>query len=189
VSENKVDQSDLSFSKDAGEVWYALYTRVRRERIVEARLRTQGLTAFVPFTTEVHTWSDRHKTVEVPIFASYVFVRAAMNESNRRKMLTVDGVAGLVGNQGRGTPIPDSEIDAVHALVSSQICWTPYAFMKVGARVRIHGGALDGIEGTLLSDDGNNTLVVSVELLGRSLAVSVAGYQIEVLPPAKVSLN
>lgn len=189
MNENKVDQSDLSLRKDAGEVWYAVHTRVHRERIVESRLRTQGLTAFVPFTTELHTWSDRRKTVEVPVFSSYVFVRAVMNDSNRRKMLTVDGVAGLVGNRGQGTPIPDSEIDAVHTLVSRRICWTPYPFMKVGDRVRIHGGALDGIEGILLSSDGDNTLVVSVELLGRSLAVSVAGYQIEVLPPVNRSLN
>lgn len=189
MSENKVDQSDSSIRRDTGEVWYALHTRVHRERVVESRLCTQGLTAFVPVTTEVHTWSDRRKTVEVPIFASYVFVRAAMNHSNRRKMLTVDGVAGLVGNRGQGTPIPDSEIDAVRAVVTRRICWTPYSFIKTGDRVRVHGGALDGIEGILLSDSGDNTLVVSVQLLGRSLAISVAGYQITILPPVNRSFT
>ena len=78
-----------------------------------------------------------------------------MNDSNRRKMLTVDGVAGLVGSRGLGTPIPDSEIDAVRAVVTRRICWTPYPFMKAGDRVRVHGGALDGIEGILLSDSGD----------------------------------
>lgn len=112
-----------------------------------------------------------------------------MNDSNRRKMLMVDGVAGLVGNRGQGTAIPDSEIDAVNVLVSHRICWTHYPFLKVGDRVRVHGGALDGIEGILLSDSRDNTLVVSVQLLGRSLAVSVAGYQIEVLAPVNHNLS
>jgi transcription antitermination factor NusG len=83
----------------------------------------------------------------------------------------------------RAPPIPNSEIDSVHALVSRRIRWTHYPFLKVGDRVRVHGGALDGIEGILLSESGDDTLVVSVQLLGRSLAVSVAGYQIEALPP------
>jgi transcription antitermination factor NusG len=104
VNQDLDDQNDTSRGSDGSEAWYALQTRVHRERIVELRLQTQGVTAFVPVTTEIHRWSDRRKSIEVPIFSSYVFVRTVMNQSNRRKMLTVDGVSCLVGNRGQGTP-------------------------------------------------------------------------------------
>jgi transcription antitermination factor NusG len=105
-----------------------------------------------------------------------------MNYANRLKVLNVDGVLSLVGGCGQGTPIPDTQIDAVRTLVSENVAWSPHPFPAVGQRVRIRGGALDGIEGILLSRDRTETLVVSVEALQRSLAVRIAGYQIEALP-------
>jgi transcription antitermination factor NusG len=105
-----------------------------------------------------------------------------MNHANRLKVLSVDGVLSFVGGCREGTPIPDPQIDAVRTLVSENVAWSPHPFPAVGERVRILGGALDGIEGILLSRDRAETLVVSVEALQRSLAVRVAGYQVEALP-------
>jgi transcription antitermination factor NusG len=164
------------------ERWYAVHVRSRSEKAVEYRLRARGLTTFLPLATEVHRWSDRRKTIEVPLFACYLFVRLDTNHGNRLKVLNVDGVLSLVGACGRGIPIPDPEIDAVRTLVSQNVPWSPHSFPAIGARVRILGGALDGVEGVLLSRDRGETLVLSVEALQRSLAVRVAGYQVEVLP-------
>jgi transcription antitermination factor NusG len=51
--------------------------------------------------------------------------------------------------------------------------------LSVGQRVRVRGGALDGIEGILLSRNGDRTLVISVEPIQRSLAVSLDYYDVE----------
>jgi len=167
------------------ECWYAVHVRSRSEKAVEYRFRAKGLTTFVPVATEVHRWSDRQKVIEVPLFACYVFVRLIMSHTNRLKVLNVDGVFSFVGGCGQGTPIPDPQIDAVRTLVSQNVPWSPHPFPAIGARVRILGGALDGIEGILLSRDRAETqaetLVLSVVALQRSLAVRVAGYQVEVL--------
>src|ERR1700690_3989412 len=163
------------------ECWYAVHVRSRSEKAVEYRFRAMGLTTFAPVATEVHRWSDRQKMIEVPLFACYVFVRLTMNHTNRLKVLNVDGVFSFVGGCGQGTPIPDPQIDAVRTLVSQNVSWSPHPFPAIGARVRILGGALDGIEGILLSRDRAETLVLSVVALHRSLAVRVAGYQVEVL--------
>jgi transcription antitermination factor NusG len=165
-----------------GSSWYALHTRVHREKLVERRLRALGLSTFLPVTTEVHRWSDRQKVIELPLFASYVFVQLDNGHSARRQVLGVDGIVGLVGDRGRGTPIPDSQIDAVRTLVTQKISCSPRPFLTVGQRVRVRGGALDGVEGVLLACERGDTLVVSVDVLGRSLGVSVAGYQVEALP-------
>jgi transcription antitermination factor NusG len=161
--------------------WYAIHTRARHERVVAQRLRDQGLTTFLPVTTEVHRWSDRRKSIEVPLFSCYVFVRMAMTPEERARVFRVDGILGLVGVHGQGTPIPDEQIDAVRALLAQKISWSFHPFLKVGQRVRIRGGALDGVEGIFLSRNGDHTLVVSVDAVQRSLAVRISGYDIEVL--------
>src|SRR5438876_9530362 len=55
--------------------WYAVQTRARHEKVVSERLQEQGLTTFLPMISEVHRWSDRRKTVELPLFSCYVFAR------------------------------------------------------------------------------------------------------------------
>lgn len=163
------------------ENWYALHTRPRHEKLVAQRLTERGVEAFMPVVTEEHRWSDRKKSVQLPLFSCYVFAKFIPNRSDRLQMLRVGGVLGLVGSQGEGTPIPDSQIDAVRTLVGGTVPWSPYPFLKIGQRVRIRGGALEGMEGILVSRNGNQTLVISVDALQRSLAVHVEGYQVEAI--------
>ena len=163
------------------EHWYALHTRPRHEKLVAQRLTERGVETFMPTVTEVHRWSDRKKSVQLPLFSCYVFAKFIPNRSDRLQVLRVGGVLGLVGSQGEGTPIPDSQIDAVKTLIGGAVPWSPYPFLKIGQRVRIRGGALEGMEGILVSRNGNETLVISVDALQRSLAVRVEGYQVEAI--------
>lgn len=159
--------------------WYGLQTRPRHEKLVAQRLQERGVTAFLPLATEVHRWSDRKKTVHVPLFSCYVFAKFTPNRAERLRVLRVDGVFGLVGARGEGTPIPDAQIEAVRSLVETELPWSSHPFLKIGQRVRIRSGALDGMEGILLSRDGDQTLVISIDAIQRSLAVRVQGYEVE----------
>jgi transcriptional antiterminator NusG len=161
------------------ENWYALQTRSRHEKIVVQRLEERGVTTFLPVVTEVHRWSDRKKSVEVPLFHCYVFAKFASNRTERLRVLRVDGVFGLVGAGGEGAPIPQEQIDAVRSLVGGQVPWAAHPFLSIGQRVRIRSGALNGVEGILVSRNGDRTLVISVDAIQRSLAVRVEGYQVE----------
>jgi len=161
------------------ENWYALQTRSRHEKIVVQRLEERGVTTFLPVVTEEHRWSDRKKQVQVPLFGCYVFAKFAPNRAERLRVLRVDGVFGLVGDRGEGAPIPDEQIDAVRSLVGGQLPWASHPFLKIGQRVRIRSGALDGLEGILVSRNGDRTLVISVDAIQRSLAVRVEGYEVE----------
>ncbi|MGB0022558.1 MAG: UpxY family transcription antiterminator [Candidatus Sulfotelmatobacter sp.] len=161
------------------ENWYGLQTRPRHEKLVAQRLEERGVTTFLPLVTEVHRWSDRKKSVQMPLFSCYVFAKFVPNRSDRLRVLRVDGVFGLVGASGEGTPIPDAQIDAVRSLVETELPWSSHPFLKIGQRVRIRSGALDGMEGILVSRNGDRTLVISVEAIQRSLAVRVEGYEVE----------
>jgi len=161
------------------ENWYGLQTRPRHEKIVSQRLEERGVTTFLPLVTEVHRWSDRKKSVQMPLFSSYVFAKFVPNRSDRLRVLRVEGVFGLVGAGGEGTPIPDAQIEAVRSLVERELPWSSHPYLKIGQRVRIRSGALDGMEGILISRNGDRTLVISVEAIQRSLAVRVEGYEVE----------
>jgi transcription antitermination factor NusG len=161
------------------EHWYGLHTQARHEKIVVQRLEERGVTTFLPLVTEVHRWSDRKKSVQTPLFSCYVFAKFAPNRSERLRVLRVDGVFGLVGDRGEGAPIPEQQIDAVRSLVDGQLPWSSHPFLKIGQRVRIRSGALDGMEGILVSRNGDRSLVISVDAIQRSLAVRVEGYEVE----------
>jgi transcription elongation factor/antiterminator RfaH len=162
--------------------WYAVQTRARNEKAVCERLQEQGLATFLPLVTEVRRWSDRKKRVELPLFSCYVFVKLTFSNSDERmRVYRTSGVFRIVSMRGEAVPIPDEQIDALRTVVTQQVPWSAHPFLKIGQRVRIRGGSLEGVEGVLLSRNGDRTLIISVDAIQRSLAVSVEGYDVEAL--------
>jgi transcription antitermination factor NusG len=159
--------------------WYAVRTRSRHERVVERQLLGKGVDVFYPVTTQIHRWSDRNKRVECPLFAGYAFVRIAESVEERIRVLQTPGVVELVGKQGQGIPIPCEQIDAVRALIAGNVPFTKHPYLKIGQRVRVRGGSLDGVEGILLAQNGHRQLIISVEPIQRSISISVEGYEVE----------
>ena len=159
--------------------WYAIRTRSRHEKVVERQLQGQGIEVFYPVVSQIHQWSDRRKLVETPLFAGYAFVRIAPSPEERVRVLRTQGVVELVGGQGQGIAIPEDQIDAVRAVVSLNLPFTQHVFLKVGQRVRVRGGSLDGVEGVLVANNGSRNLVISVEPIQRSLSIRIEGYQVE----------
>lgn len=161
--------------------WYAIHTRAQHEKSVSAHLQSRGITTYLPVVSEVHRWSDRQKVVEMPLFACYVFVHMCLVPENWAAVMRVNSVLRFVGTRSAGVPIPESQIESTRTLLTSKLPYTVHDFLKIGQRVRVRGGALEGIEGTLMARNGNNTLVISVEPVQRSLAVCIDGYSVEPL--------
>jgi len=161
--------------------WYAVQTRSRHEKRVATQLSEKGICAFLPLLAQSHRWSDRRKVVELPLFPGYVFVQFVQSAETRLVLLRTAGVAGLVGIHGEGLPIPEKQIHDVRTLLENDVPLSPHPFLSVGQRVRIRGGSLDGVEGILVAKNADRSLVLSVELIRRSLAVRVAGYEVETL--------
>lgn len=159
--------------------WFAVRTRSRHEKVVERGLQGQGLEVFYPVVNQIHQWSDRRKLVEAPLFAGYTFVRIAPTVEQRVRVLRTQGVVELVGAQGQGIPIPDDQMEAVRAVAALNLPFTQHVFLKIGQRVRVRGGALDGVEGVLVANNGTRNLVISVEPIQRALSIRIEGYQVE----------
>ncbi len=159
--------------------WYAVHTMARHEKRIAAQFEEKNVCTFLPLLSQNHKWSDRRKRVEVPMFSCYAFVRIAQTNEERLKVLRTPGVLGFVGNERRGTAIPDQQIESLRTAINEKVPCFPHPFVSAGMRVRIRGGSLDGVEGILVGQGGGQSLIVSVELLHRSMSIRVDGYDIE----------
>jgi transcription antitermination factor NusG len=158
-------QNDDEFS------WYALYVRQRYEKIVESNLTDKGYEVFLPMYRSQRRWSDRTKVIEQPLFAGYVFCK--FDYSNRLPILVVPGVNFIVGLGQGATPIDPTELNAVRLATTSGLPCEPWTYLKVGGRVRVKRGPLVGLEGFVVDVGKTCKLVISLNLLGRSVAVEL----------------
>lgn len=161
--------------------WFAVHTRSRHEKLVVKQLEQRGIEAFLPLISEVHRWGDRRKVVQLPLFSCYAFVHMQLEPELWYQVMQSNGVLSFVGVRGQGIPIPERQIESLRALLSSEVPYELCPFLKVGQRVRIRGGALDGIEGLLTARNGDRTLVISVEPIQRSIAVRIDQYRVEAI--------
>ncbi len=159
--------------------WYAIRTRSRHEKMVADQLEKMGVESFLPLVKRSRQWSDRVKEVELPLFSGYTFVRVVLSSPDRLRVLQTHGVAGFVGINSCGTPIPENQIEYIRALLASELPFEEQPFLRVGQRVRIRGGALDGVEGILSAQNDDRSLVISLEPIQRSLSVRIQGYTVE----------
>ncbi len=159
--------------------WYAIRTRSRHEKMVADQLEKQGIENFLPLVKQSRQWSDRVKEIELPLFSGYTFVRVVLSSPDRLRVLQTHGVAGFVGINCVGTAIPENQIQDIRTLLASNLPFKEQPFLRVGQRVRIRGGALDGVEGILSAQNDDRSLVISLEPIQRSLSVRIQGYAVE----------
>jgi transcription antitermination factor NusG len=178
-----------AFSGNAGEGaltpesdWYALVVKHNHERAAAAGLEYKGLEVFLPLYRARRRWSDRVKELELPLFGGYVFCR--FREADRALVLTTPGVNSLVGFGNGPAPVAADEIKTVRALLASGLPVMPWAYPQPGDRVRIAAGPLRGVEGVLTQVRNAWRVVVSLELLQRSVMAEVDGAVLSVVHPA-----
>jgi len=161
--------------------WYAIQTRCRFEQKAATQLQNKGIETFLPLVKEIHRWSDRRQIVQVPLFPGYGFVRISDSPSHQLRVLQTVGVNGFVTMNGSPVPVPEQQLEDVRRLLANEISCRAYPFLKVGQKVRIRGGCLDGVEGVLISENKDHSLVVSITAIQRSLAIRIDGYDVEAI--------
>lgn len=171
--------SGMTGVPEAESCWFAVQTRPRHEKKVSSGLTDKGIQNFLPLHRERRRWSDRYQWVESPLFSQYLFVHLPMSSESRVRVLQTAGVVQFVGALGRGTPIPDEQVENLRTIVAQRIPIRVHEFLRVGERVRIRGGALEGIEGILSEIKNDKSLVISVDLIEKSLAIRIDGFEVE----------
>jgi transcription antitermination factor NusG len=105
------------------------------------------------------------------LFEGYVFCR--LGADCEGLVIATPGVRRIVGFGGRPCAIEEHEIAALQAVMNSQFPVTPWPLMRLGQKVTIKDGPLAGVTGLLSRIKGSHRLVISVDILMRSVAVDV----------------
>jgi transcription antitermination factor NusG len=151
--------------------WYALRLRSNREYDVAAALERKSIEVFLPTWWEDVRWSDRaHRTKRV-LFPGYIFVRIA-EECDIYAALVTRGVIQILPDSYHPMAIPQSEIDDVRRVVANKLHFEPCEFVS-GDQVVIDSGPLAGVAGVVVRTRGAMHVVVSIEMLRRSVRVEL----------------
>ena len=152
-------------------LWYAGCTASRHEKTVAQHLQQRGIEHFLPLYDAVHRWKNGRHHLQLPLFPGYIFVHLPLRE--RLRVLEVPGFAHLIGFSGIPFPLDDTEIDAMRTAIASGTKAKPYPYLKAGTRVDVCRGPLEGMTGYLLRRHGLCRIVLSVDLIMRSMVVEV----------------
>jgi transcription antitermination factor NusG len=135
---------------------------------------------FLPLYESLRRWKDRRVQLQLPLFPSYVFVR--ITQRDRLRVLEIPSMVRLVGFNGLPTALPDDEMEAMRGALTRELRAEPHPYLKVGRRARITNGPFVGLEGILLRKKGAFRVVLSIELIKRSIAVDVDSADVVPLP-------
>ena len=153
------------------ENWYALRVKARSERLIATIARQKGYEEFLPVYQCRRRWSDRMKSVELPLFPGYVFCR--LDPTYRLPLLTIPGVLHFVGIRNTPIAIDEREIVAIQIATQSGLAAEPWPYIEGGRSVEVQGGPLQKLVGQLVESPNQCRLVVSVSMLRRSVAVEI----------------
>jgi transcription antitermination factor NusG len=177
---HRMDRYLTKETPEANPGWYAIYTRHQHEKMVARLLSDKGFEIFLPTQTVARRWKNRTKELSLPLFPCYIFLWGTLKR--RLEIVTTPGFHSFVGFGDQPVTISQEEIDAVrHALMSGARV-EPCPFLRYGDKVRISSGPLEGIEGILIRKKNSYRLVLSVELLEKSIAVEVDAFSVERVP-------
>ena len=163
--------------------WYALHTRSRFEQKVYDGLCGKSVEAFLPRIQIMSRRKDRRKKILVPMLPGYVFVRSLLQAEEHLQILKTVGVVRMVGFRGKAAPANEEEISSLMILDGTDRTVQNSAYMKKGDRVIIAEGPLKGLIGFYIHHKGQTEkVVVSIELLHRSLEIEIEDWALEKVP-------
>jgi transcriptional antiterminator NusG len=157
--------------------WFAVFTVPRHEKRVEEHFRRKSVESFLPLYATRRQWKDGTKTtLQLPLFPCYIFVRIGYDA--RVRVLETPGVRWIVGSKRLCVPVPDCYIHWLQEGLGKRIV-EPHPYLAAGTRVRINSGPMVGLEGVLLRNKNNCRVVLTLEMIMKSVLVEVAADEIE----------
>jgi len=161
--------------------WYALHTRSHFEQRVYDGLCGKSMEAFLPRIQVLSRRKDRRKEIMIPMLPGYVFVRSNLEVEEHWKILKTVGIVRMIGFKGKPVPAKEEEISSLMILDGTNRTVQNRTYMKKGDQVMIMEGPLKGLVGFYLyhKDRKERVVVVSIELLHRSLEVEIEDWALE----------
>jgi transcriptional antiterminator RfaH len=161
-------------------IWRVFYTSPRAERRAEDMMKRAGLEVFLPVVQSKRQWSDRIKTVEEPLFRSYIFAR--VDERERIVALELPHVVRCIAYNGRPSIVSEDEIERIEKLqhyegkMFSIDIRTP-----IGQAVVVRVGPLAGLRGDVIAHRGQKRVIVRVDSVKQALSLTLPDEWLEIV--------
>jgi transcription antitermination factor NusG len=160
--------------------WWAVYTRHQHEKTVAEMLSAKDFEVFLPLYESIRRWKDRSMRLTLPLFPCYVFVRGGLNR--RLQVVTTPGVHMILFHGENVAMIPGVEVETIRKAVEGPFRVEPHPFLKCGERVRVIRGSLQGVEGVLVRKKNLYRLILSVDMMAKSVAIEIDATDVEPAP-------
>ncbi len=157
----------------AADAWAVVQVVPRSESKVAVILQNKSYDCFLPMRKK------RSGNSPVPLFSGYVFCRPTLSAA--APIVTTPGVVRIVSFGGKPAWVTDEEIRAIQQVLASGNDYQPSTYLRVGREVRIVDGPLQGLTGFLKQIKNKRKLVISINLLMRSVEVETGSFNIEEL--------
>lgn len=151
--------------------WYALNVQKNRERSVSSYLHQMQVHDYLPLQKCPVGPRSSKRIRQQPLFPGYVFCHLDLSRSP--KLYQIPGFIRIVGVGKRPIHLDDSEIETIRCLVEGSVFIEPCRHYSIGDKVTLTSGPFVGVRGIVLQTRGLRTVVVSLPLLMRSIAVTV----------------
>jgi transcription termination/antitermination protein NusG len=158
------------------ESWFALVTKSRHEKVVAEALNGKGLETFLPLVQRRHQYAHRSRQFDIPLFPGYLFCRFHL--ARRYPVITTPGVVQIVGAGASPIAVNDGEIASLQIATRERIPAQPHPFLREGERVAITEGPLAGMKGIVVTEKDPLRIVLSIDLLQRSVLLEIAADRI-----------
>lgn len=154
--------------------WFAVYTRFKREKMVNKRLKTKGLELYLPLHQVTRYYTRKIRRSELPLISCYIFVK--ITRKGYIAVLEDPDVLYFVRLKADLIAIPEREIDILKAITGEGInveVLPAQGVPEPGDAVEITQGRLYGVRGTLIEYQNSKCVVIELERLGFSLRMQL----------------
>ncbi len=159
--------------------WIVGYTLPQCERTLQVKLQRSGVECFLPMRQETRNWTDRQKTVDVPVFPNYIFIRTTM--AKRFELLSNRELVKYVTFGDAPATVRDDEM-ALLQLVQHNKTDTAivpqHHRLQPGTRVTINTGKFAGAKGVLIREDDHNKVVIELAAVRHLIKLHVDACQV-----------
>ena len=157
------------------EAWYLLQCKPRQDGRAQEHLSRQGFECFAPTVIMQSLCAGKVREQSQPLFPGYVFVRMGAQDS-WLSLRSTRGVNRVVGFCGQPCRVQETIIDQLR-----QRCATarPAPVLVRGDRVQVRVGACTEMEAIFLAMDGQERVMLLLNVLNRQHQIQVGLASIE----------
>lgn len=151
-----------------GKRWYLVQCKPRQAPRALEHLERQGYECLLPLQQVMRLHKGKLQQLSEPLFPGYLFIHLDKMEDNWLPIRSTRGVNQIVSFGDYPTPVPNAVIGQLANRETPML-----AVFSEGDRVQIDDPNLQQLEAIFLSKDGNDRVLLLLNILQRELTISL----------------